>query len=526
MASVTTEARTELTLPQLEQWLWDAACVIRGALDAPKFKDYILPLVFLKRLSDVFEDEIKGLSSEYGDAEKAAQFVDLDHALVRFYLPSEARWPAIRLRATGLGEYLTDVVRLVARDNPRLQGVIDAVDFNATAAGQRIIDDDRLAALVGVLSRHRLGLEDVEPDLFGRAYEYLLRKFAEGQGQSAGEFYTPREVAVLMARLLDPEPGMEVYDPTCGSAGLLIKCHLRVLEKYGQRENGRLRLPSMVAPLRLFGQELTAATYAIARMNAAIHDLDAEVALGDTMRRPAFKEADTRLRRFDLVTANPMWNQDFPGTVYEHDPYERFSWGVPPSSSADWGWMQHMYRSLKDAGRMAVVIDTGAVARGSGNRGSNRERSIRKQFVDRDLVEAVLLLPENLFYNMTGAGVVVVLNTQKRHPNEVLLINGSRHFRKDRPKNRLDDDHVDALAQLYEQWRVEEGASAIVTTNDVALADYNISPSRYVPTNGGDDLLPIEEAVVVLEEAEEETAEADAQLNRVLASLGLRASRD
>lgn len=201
-----------LDLPALENWLWEAACVIRGPVDAPKFKDYILPLIFLKRLSDVFEDELRELGS-------TAEFVDQDHSLVRFYIPPQARWSEVSRRTTNLGEYLTDAVRAVARENPQLQGVIDGVDFNATAAGQRILSDEQLRRLIQVLSRYRLGLRDVEPDILGRAYEYLLRKFAEGQGQSAGEFYTPREVAILMAHILDPEPGDEIYDPACGSGG-------------------------------------------------------------------------------------------------------------------------------------------------------------------------------------------------------------------------------------------------------------------------------------------------------------------
>jgi len=221
-----------VNLQALETWLWDAACAIRGPVDAPKFKDYILPLVFLKRLSDVFEDELERLGREFGSREVAVQIVEDERdrgGSVRFYIPEGARWENVRRQTTGLGQYLTDAVRAVARENPRLQGVIDIVDFNAIAAGQRILPDEYLARLVDVLSRHRLGLKDVEPDILGRAYEYLLRKFAEGQGQSAGEFYTPREVAILMARILEPEPGMTVYDPACGSGGLLIKCHLRLL---------------------------------------------------------------------------------------------------------------------------------------------------------------------------------------------------------------------------------------------------------------------------------------------------------
>ena len=524
-------AAKKLNVSALESWLWDAACQIRGPLDAPKFKDYILPLIFLKRLSDVFAGEVAHLGQEFGDPKTAARLVEGDHKLVRFYIPEGARWPAIAQKTTGLGQYLTDVVRAVARENPRLQGVIDVVDFNATAAGQRIVDDGRLAALVQVLSRQRLGLADVEPDILGRAYEYLLRKFAEGQGQSAGEFYTPREVAVLMARLLEPRPGEEVYDPCCGSGGLLIKCHLRLLETHGERQNGRLRLPAPVAPLRLYGQEINPSTFAMARMNAFLHDMDAEIALGDTMRRPAFTAGDGRLRRFDVVTANPMWNQKFAPATYEHDPYERFRGGVPPSSSADWGWIQHMYASLKDDGRLAVVLDTGAVSRGSGNQGSNRERDVRKVFVAGDLVtrgdlvEAVILLPENLFYNTSAPGIILVLNKAKRHPGELLLINAARLCAKGRPKNYLADEHVARIAALYHDWTAEQGVAAVIMTAEAARNDHNLSPGRYVAQNGGEEVLPLEEAVVLLQEAEEERAEADSELAGVLRGLGLEGLR-
>ncbi len=518
----------------LETWLWEAACAIRGPVDAPKFKDYILPLVFLKRLSDVFDDEIARLSAEYSSRDLVLHLLEQERErgqvhLVRFYIPENARWQAIRQRGIGtLGQFLTDAVREVARENPSLQGVINMVDFNATAAGQRIISDEHLAALVEVLSRHRLGLHDVEPDILGRAYEYLLRKFAEGQGQSAGEFYTPREVAILMARLLDPQPGMSVYDPTCGSGGLLIKCHLRLLETHGVMENGHRKLSPGVAPLRLFGQEINHATFAMARMNAVIHDLEADIHIGDTMRRPAFVDTAGRLQTFDRVTANPMWNQKFPIETYENDPYDRFALGTPPSSSADWGWMQHMLASLNERGKMAVVLDTGAVSRGSGNQGSNRERDIRKAFVERDLIEAVILLPENLFYNTTAPGIILVVNRLKPHRGEILLINASQQFAKGRPKNHLTEEHIARIAGIYHQWSV--GANdhsplppihAIITNDEAARNDYNLSPSRYVSTNGKEEVLPLEEAVVRLLGAEEERAEADRALNEVLRNLGV-----
>jgi len=531
-----------LDLSTLENWLWEAACAIRGPVDAPKFKDYILPLIFLKRLSDVFDDVRNDLQAILGpDAQK---LVEQDHDLVSFYLPPEARWEAIRTHpVAGLGQYLTDAMRAVARANPRLQGVIDMVDFNATAAGQRLMPDEHLANLIEVLSRHRLGLKDVEPDLLGRAYEYLLRKFAEGSGQSAGEFYTPREAAILMARLIAPQPGMHIYDPCCGSGGLLIKCHLRLLETHGVRENGRLRLPAEIKPLRLFGQEINPTTFAMARMNAVIHNLEADIRIGDTMRQPAFKNDAGQLQTFDAVVANPMWNQSFESakarsmqnskgatyseskdttsSIYENDPYHRFEFGAPPSSSADWGWIQHMLASLKPNGRMAVVLDTGAVSRGSGNQGSNRERNIRKQFVEKDLIEAVILLPENLFYNTSAPGIILVVNRDRRHPGEILLINASQRFAKGRPKNYLTEEDIAAIERVYRDWRAEPGFSAIITREEAARNDYNLSPSRYVSTNNKEEILPLEEAVVLLREAEEERAAADRALREVLAQLGL-----
>jgi type I restriction enzyme M protein len=350
-SSNATQART-LDLSALESWLWEAACVIRGPVDAPKFKDYILPLIFLKRLSDVFEDEARHLAAEFGSEATALKLIEKDHTLVRFFIPAPARWGEVARRTTGLGEYLTDAVRAVARENPRLSGVIDVTDFNATTSGQRILDDNRLAALVGILNQHRLGLDDVEPDLFGRAYEYLLRKFSEGSGSSAGEFFTPPEAARLMARVLDPAPGQTVYDPCCGSGGLLIKAYLRLIEKHGVKKNSAVRLPPEIAPLRLFGQDIGPEKFAMTRMNAVLHDMEAEVALSDTLHRPAFTDPDGSLRRFDLVTANPMWNQKFAAASYENDAYGRFTRGIPLTSSADWGWVQHMAASLAETGRL------------------------------------------------------------------------------------------------------------------------------------------------------------------------------
>lgn len=511
-----------MELSTLENWLWDAACKIRGPIDAPKFKDYILPLIFLKRLSDVFTDEVAGLGETYKDLKTAQELVKADHSLVRFYVPSKSHWSYLAQQSkAGLGEVLTDAVRGVSRENPRLAGVIDVTDFNATTSGQRMVGDDHLHELVQVLSQHRLGLSDVEPDLLGRAYEYLIRKFAEGQGQSAGEFYTPRPVAVLMARILDPKPGQTVYDPACGSGGLLIKCHLRLIETHGVQGNGRRMLPPTMAPLKVFGQEINPTTFAMSRMNAFLHDIEAEIALGDTMRSPRFMDKDGGLRKFDLVTANPMWNQEFPAEMYENEPFERFGRGIPPKSSADWGWIQHMVASLRDGGKMAIVLDTGAVSRGSGNQGSNKERDIRKAFVEADLVEAVFLMPENMFYNTTAPGIILVINRNKKHPGQVLLVNGSKQFSKGRPKNFLDDSHVRLFDEVYHKWRIEKGLSVVIPITDISRNDYNLSPSRFITIGEKDEVLPLDEAVVELREAEEELQKSTQELEGVLAKLGL-----
>jgi type I restriction enzyme M protein len=347
----------------LESWIWDAACSIRGAKDAAKYKEFILPLIFIKRLCDVFDDELNRIAQEVGSRARAFKLVKHDKKLVRFYLPLESKnpddavWSIIRLLSDKIGEQLTTHLRAIADANPLLKGIIDRVDFNATTHGVRDLDDDRLSNLIEAISAKRLGLNDVEADIIGRSYEYLIRKFAEGSGQSAGEFYTPAEVGLLMARIMDPKPGMEIYDPCCGSAGLLIKCELLLQEQMN------LRSRTKYAPLRLYGQENEPGTWAMANMNMIIHDLEGEIQIGDTFRKPKFR-AKNRLQTFNRVVANPMWNQsEFKEKDYDADELDRFPKGAGyPGSKADWGWMQHILASIKPGGRAAVVLDTGGAS--------------------------------------------------------------------------------------------------------------------------------------------------------------------
>lgn len=521
-----------LDISALETWLWDAACAIRGATDAPKFKDFILPLVFYKRLSDIFDDEFLAKVSLFGGADYAQETIEADHedalkqnrpGIVRFYIPRRYRWDEIRHHGADgrLGEFVTEAMREVAHLNPELQGVLDIKDYNERQSGQRTLDDDRLGGLIEVVSRHRLGLRNTEPDILGRAYEYLLRKFAEGQGQSAGEFYTPKEVGILMARLLNPEPYRKVYDPACGSAGLLIKARL----VFEENNPGGETLEAKRGAPQLYGQELNPVTFAMAKMNMFLHDYaDSFFAIGDTFRKPGFSSEGTGLRRFDYVVANPMWNQDnYDESFYDNDPWGRFQFGVPPRSSADWGWVQHIHASLNERGRAAVVLDTGAVSRGSGSRSSNKEKEIRRGFVENDLIEGVVLLPDNLFYNTTAPGIVLLLNAEKPpdRKGQILLVNASGYSVKQKPKNMLTDEGISAVADVYQKWKTSEKLSKVIKLDEARATDYNLSPSQFVEVGDRICHRALSSILEDLAVARVERERANKELNEVLEKLGL-----
>ncbi len=507
------------TTKPMEQMLWDAACSIRGAKDAAKFKDYLLPLLFLKRLSDVFDDEINRLAEEYRDRAVAQEIAERDHELLRFYLPPESRWGVVSgreaydwpldaqersTRPIDIGQHLTMAVRAVVRHNPTLSGVIDLVDFASERNGERDLNPARLAAVVETFSdpRYRLGLADVQPDFLGRAYEYLLRKFAEGSGQSAGEFFTPTEVGFLMAHIMRPRPGETCHDYACGSAGLLIKLQLVTRETD----------PTSRVPLKLYGQELQADSYAVAHMNAIIHDIDVRIERGDTMINPKFKDASGRISGHDIVVANPMWNQDFNQNIFENDPFNRFR---AATGKGDWAWLQHALACLNERGRAAVVLDTGAVTRGSGSKNEDRERNIRRWFVERDLIDGVVLLPDNLFYNTSAAGIIVVLSKRKPEARrgKIVLVNAGRRVGKGRPKNYIPEEDIRPIAAAFLKGEPVEGEVAVITREQAAEADYNLSPSRWVGQAAGDneadlqDIMERFEAIV----AEEATVSADLQ---------------
>jgi type I restriction enzyme M protein len=306
---------------------------------------------------------------------------------------------------------------------------------------------------------------------------------------------------------------MTVYDPTCGSAGLLIKCELALERKIKASRKKNF------APLKLYGQESTATTWAMANMNMIIHDMQGEIEIGDTFRHPKFRKGN-HLQTFDRAVANPMWNQtEFTEKDYDADELDRFPKGAGfPGNKADWGWVQHILASLNDKGRAAVVLDTGAASRGSGNANTNKEKDVRRWFVDQDFIEGLIHLPENLFYNTTAPGVILFLNKAKTKDRKgrLFLLNASAEFSKGDPKNYLPADAIDRITDTFKAWREVEKYSRIVTRDEIVKSDFNISPSRYINTSGGEEYRPIAEIVEELDTIEEQGKRTGVTLRIIL----------
>ena len=490
----------------LESWLWEAACSIRGEIEAPKYKDFIIPLIFLKRLNDVFEDELTNISIS---RDIALTMVNSDHKLVRFYIPERSRWNNITGQKVSLGEYLTSAMRELARENPRLQGVVDQNDYNEATGGSRTISDASLKKLLENLSNKRLGLKDIDADILGNAYEYLIGKFSEGSGKSAGEFYTPKEVAELMGRILEPEIGESIYDPACGSGGLLIRTYSAFVKKYGS--DSTLNFP------KLYGQEINRLTFAMAKMNAIIHDIDAEIKIGDTMERPAYTNSDGSLMQFDKVTANPMWNQNFDPDQLKNDHYNRFPYGVPSKSSGDWAWIQHMLASSKK--RVAVVLDQGSLFRG------NAEGKIRNAVIAADLVECVISLPEKLFYNTGAPGAILVFNKYKNanQKGKILFINASNEFGKHkeiRKLNQLYPENIERIARAFETFHEHEGFSVIKSNDDVLKHNDNLNVTLYVSQLTKEEKIDIRSVLSEINDIDKQIEDVNQNLNSYMKELG------
>ena len=321
---------------------------------------------------------------------------------------------------------------------------------------------------------------------------------------------------------MEPEPGMEIYDPTCGSAGLLIKVELVLAD--AMKAAGKKKF----TPAKLYGQEFTATTWAMANMNMIIHDMEGQIEIGDTFRHPKFRKGN-RLQIFDRAVANPMWNQtEFTEKDYDADELDRFTGkGMGgagfPGNKADWGWVLHILASLNEAGRAAIVLDTGAASRGSGNANTNKERDVRRWFVEQDLIEGVIYLPENLFYNTTAPGIVLFLNKAKAKARQgkLFLLNAATEFAKGDPKNYIPEGAITRITDTFKAWREVEKYSRIVGREEIAKNDFNISPSRYIHTGAGEEYRPLAEIAQELRDLEFEAIATSRQIDKLFSTLGV-----
>ena len=493
-----------LSVAQLEQYLWSAADILRGSIDSSDYKTYIFGLLSLKRLSDRFEEEAEKLIAE-GVSETVAWTDPDEH---QFFVPDRARWGRIQRTATNIGEALNKACAALEEQNNALEGVLAGIDYNdERKLGDARNRDTVLARLVQHFSDVSLRNDRMaEPDLLGRAYEYLIEQFADDAGKKGGEFYTPRMVVKLIVELLVPTERMRICDPTAGSGGMLIECAHHIERQGGNPRN-----------LTLHGQEKNLGTWAICKMNMLLHGLpDARIEKGDTIRDPKLVD-EGELLLYDRVIANPPFSLDEWGRdVAENDGHGRFRFGVPPKTKGDLAFVQHMVAVLNAAGRLGVVMPHGVLFRGSA------EGKIRQELLQEDLFEAVIGLASNLFYGTGIPASILVLNRDKlaARKGKVLFIDASGEFEEGSNQNRLRDQDVEHIASTFHAYADVEKYAQAVPLAEIEQNDWNLNISRYVDTSEQEERIDVAEAVRKLRELERERSAAEATMNRHLAELG------
>lgn len=480
----------------LYNFLYEACNILRGPVSQDNFKDYITPILYYKRISDVYDEETLEALHESGGDEEFAALPELH----RFVIPDGCHWQDVRERTENLGAAIVGAMRGIELANPdTLYGVLSM--FSAQKwTDKKNLSDGKIRDLIEHLSTRKLGNKDYPTDLMGDAYEILLKKFADDSKAKAGEFYTPRSVVQLLVRILNPQPGESVYDPACGSGGMLIEAVHHM--------NHSSRCCNSI-----FGQEKNVTNAAIAKMNLFLHGAsDFNIMQGDTLRSPKILQGG-EVAKFDCVIANPPFSLEKWGSVeWSSDKYGRNIWGTPSDSCGDYAWIQHMIASMAPGnGRMAVVMPQGVLFRG------NEEGRIREKLVKSDMVEAVVTLGDKLFYGTGLSPCFLIIRKMKSaaHSARVLMIDGTKILTPKRAQNILEQKDIDRLYELYKNYENVEDFSQVVTLEEIAEKGYDLSPNKYVQYHR-EAIKPYAEVLAEFKAAYEEVKLREAEFRKII----------